>query len=70
MSTDTALALGFLSLVGQGVSDKVRVFLLTAFVVDDIVALIVIAVVCSGDIAGSRSSWRSACSPSSSPCSG
>lgn len=51
MSTDTALALGFLSLVGQGVSDKVRVFLLTAFVVDDIVALIVIAVVCSGDIA-------------------
>lgn len=51
MSTDTALALGFLSLIGQGVSDKVRVFLLTAFVVDDIVALIVIAVVYSGAIA-------------------
>lgn len=51
MSTDTALALGFLSLIGQGVSDKVRVFLLTAFVVDDVVALVVIAVVYSGAIA-------------------
>ncbi|MEP6797147.1 MAG: Na+/H+ antiporter NhaA [Lapillicoccus sp.] len=51
MSTDTALALGFLSLIGQGVSDKVRVFLLTAFVVDDVVALAVIAVVYSGAIA-------------------
>ena len=44
MSTDTALALGFLSFVGAGVSDRVRVFLVTVFVVDDLVALLVIAI--------------------------
>jgi Na+/H+ antiporter NhaA/protein-disulfide isomerase len=42
MSTDTALALGALSLVGRGAPDKVRIFLLTLFVVDDLVALLVI----------------------------
>jgi Na+/H+ antiporter NhaA len=50
MSTDTALALGLLTLVGRGVPDRVRVFLLTVFVVDDIVALVVIAVAYSGRI--------------------
>jgi Na+/H+ antiporter NhaA len=50
MSTDTALALGLLALIGKGVPDAVRVFLLTVFVVDDLVALIVIAVVYSEDI--------------------
>ncbi|MFY1670111.1 Na+/H+ antiporter NhaA [Plantactinospora sp. WMMB334] len=45
MSTDTALALGLLVLLGRGVPDQVRIFLLTVFVVDDLVALIVIAVV-------------------------
>jgi Na+/H+ antiporter NhaA len=45
MSTDTALALGLLVLVGRDVPDRVRAFLLTVFVVDDIVALIVIATV-------------------------
>ena len=50
MSTDTALALGLLALVGRGVPDRVRVFLLTVFVVDDLVALVVIAVVYSEDI--------------------
>jgi Na+/H+ antiporter NhaA len=45
MSTDTALALGLLVMVGRDVPDKVRTFLLTVFVVDDIVALLVIAVV-------------------------
>jgi Na+/H+ antiporter NhaA len=44
MSTDTALALGALSLLARRVPERVRVFLLTMFVVDDIVALIVIAV--------------------------
>ncbi|MEV4754806.1 Na+/H+ antiporter NhaA [Micromonospora sp. NPDC049559] len=47
MSTDTALALGLLALLGRGVPDQVRVFLLTVFVVDDLVALGVIAVVYS-----------------------
>ncbi|MFK4084130.1 Na+/H+ antiporter NhaA [Kribbella sp. NPDC020789] len=50
MSTDTALALGLLALVGRGVPDRVRVFLLTVFVVDDLVALVVIAVVYSENI--------------------
>ena len=50
MSTDTALALGLLALLGKGVPDQVRIFLLTVFVVDDVVALVVIAVVYSDDI--------------------
>ena len=50
MSTDTALALGLLALLGRGVPDQIRVFLLTVFVVDDLVALVVIATVYSADI--------------------
>ncbi len=50
MSTDTALALGLLALLGRDVPDKVRVFLLTVFVVDDLTALGVIALVYSDDI--------------------
>src|SRR4051794_40825122 len=44
MSTDTALALGLLALVGRNVPDQARLFLVTVSVVDDVVALIVIAV--------------------------
>ena len=44
MSTDTALALGVLAVAGKQVPDRIRTFLLTVFVVDDVVALIVIAV--------------------------
>ena len=47
MSTDTALALGLLALLGRDVPDRARVFLLTVSVVDDLVALVVIAVVYS-----------------------
>ncbi len=50
MSTDTALALGMLALLGKDVPDRIRVFLLTVFVVDDVVSLIVIAFVYSKDI--------------------
>ncbi len=50
MSTDTALALGLLALIGRNVPDRVRVFLLTVFVVDDIAALAVIAIVYSDRI--------------------
>ena len=50
MSTDTALALGVLSLLGRRVPDRVRIFLVTVFVVDDLAALVVIAVVYSDDI--------------------
>jgi Na+/H+ antiporter NhaA len=50
MSTDTAFALGMLALVGSGLPDRLRAFMLTVVVVDDIVALIVIATVYSGPI--------------------
>ncbi len=47
MSTDTALALGLLTVLGRDVPERVRAFLLTVFVVDDLAALVVIAVVYS-----------------------
>ena len=50
MSTDTALALGLLSVVGRTVPERVRIFLLTVFVVDDVVALVIITLVYSKDI--------------------
>ena len=45
MSTDTALALGMLALVGRRLPGRLRAFLLTVTVVDDIVALLVIGTV-------------------------
>src|SRR5215208_887759 len=45
MSTDTAFALGLLALVGRRLPDRLRTFILTVVVVDDILALIVIATV-------------------------
>jgi Na+/H+ antiporter NhaA len=50
MSTDTAFALGMLALVGPRFPDRLRAFMLTVVVVDDIVALVVIATVYSGSI--------------------
>jgi Na+/H+ antiporter NhaA len=44
MSTDTAFALGMLALVGPGLPGRLRAFMLTVAVVDDVVALVVIAV--------------------------
>jgi len=51
MSTDTAFALGVLALVGPRFPDRLRAFLLTIVVVDDVVALVVIALVYSSEIA-------------------
>jgi Na+/H+ antiporter NhaA len=45
MSTDTAFALGLLALVGPRFPDRLRAWLLTVSVADDVVALIVIATV-------------------------
>jgi Na+/H+ antiporter NhaA len=45
MSTDTAFALGMLALVGPRFSGRLRAFMLTVVVVDDVVALLVIATV-------------------------
>jgi Na+/H+ antiporter NhaA len=51
MSTDTAFALGLLALVGSGMPSRLRAYLLTVAVVDDIVALLVIAIVYSSNVA-------------------
>jgi Na+/H+ antiporter NhaA len=50
MSTDTAFALAILTLVGPRFSERLRAFMLTVVVVDDVVSLIVIAAVYSTDI--------------------
>ena len=49
MGTDTAFALGILTLVG-GATPRVRTFLLTLVIVDDIVALLVIALAYTSDL--------------------
>jgi len=50
MSTDTAFALGALALVGPRSPDRLRSFMLTVVVVDDLVALLVIALFYSGSV--------------------
>jgi Na+/H+ antiporter NhaA len=50
MSTDTAFALGLLALVGPRFPDRLRAFMLTVVVVDDVVALLVIATVYAGHV--------------------
>jgi Na+/H+ antiporter NhaA len=50
MSTDTAFALGALALVGRRLPDRVRTYLLTFSVVDDLAGLVVIAAAYSADI--------------------
>ncbi|MDP9143306.1 MAG: Na+/H+ antiporter NhaA, partial [Actinomycetota bacterium] len=50
MGTDTAFALGVLALVAGRAAARVRTFLLTVVIVDDIVALIVIALVYTEEV--------------------
>jgi Na+/H+ antiporter NhaA len=50
MSTDTALALGALALVSRGRATRLRVFLLTVVVIDDLVALLIISVAYSNSV--------------------
>jgi Na+/H+ antiporter NhaA len=50
MSTDTAFALGLLALVGPRFPGRLRAFLLTVMVVDDLAALAVITTVYSGSV--------------------
>jgi Na+/H+ antiporter NhaA len=50
MSTDTAFALGALALVGPREAQRLHVFILSLVVADDIVALVVIALVYSGHV--------------------
>src|SRR5207244_8216267 len=51
MSTDTAFALGMLALVGPRFPDRLRSFILTVVVVDDLVALLIIATVYTEHVA-------------------
>jgi Na+/H+ antiporter NhaA len=51
MSTDTAFALGMLALVGPRFPDRLRAFMLTVVVIDDVLALVVIATVYSEHVA-------------------
>jgi Na+/H+ antiporter NhaA len=51
IGTDTAFLLGVLALVGPAVSTQLRIFLLTLTVIDDIVAVSVIGVVYTDDLA-------------------
>ncbi|WP_406373138.1 Na+/H+ antiporter NhaA [Streptomyces sp. NBC_01550] len=50
MSTDTAFALGMLAILGRRFPDALRTFILTVTVVDDLLALVVIALVYSEHI--------------------
>jgi Na+/H+ antiporter NhaA len=50
MSTDTAFALGMLALVGRRFPARLRAYMLTVTVVDDLVALLVISTVYSADV--------------------
>jgi Na+/H+ antiporter NhaA len=50
MSTDTAFALGVLALVGPRFRDRLDAFILTVLVVDDLVALVVIAFAYSSSV--------------------
>src|SRR3954451_8429541 len=50
MSSDTAFALGSLTLFGRLAPDRLRAFMLTVLIADDLLALVVIALVYSGSI--------------------
>jgi Na+/H+ antiporter NhaA len=50
MSTDTAFALGALALAGKSLPDRVRTYLLTVLVVDDLAGLAVIAIAYSAHV--------------------
>jgi Na+/H+ antiporter NhaA len=50
MATDTAFALGVLGLVGRRCPGRLRVFLLTLVIVDDIISLTIIALAYTGEI--------------------
>ena len=50
MSTDTAFALGMLALIGPRFPERLRAFLLTVVVIDDVVALVVIVTVYTNDL--------------------
>jgi Na+/H+ antiporter NhaA len=57
LSTDTAFALGLLTLFGRRAPDRLRAFMLTVVIADDLLALVVIALVYSDSIDVMRLIW-------------
>ena len=55
IGTDTAFLLGALAVIGPAVAPRLRIFLLTLTVIDDIVAVSVIGLVYSGS--STRAHW-------------
>ena len=58
MSTDTAFVLGILALFGPRCPDRLRLFLLTLAIVDDIGAITVMALFYTDDLAPDRARRR------------
>jgi len=50
MTTDTAFALGVLALAGPSVPDRLRTYMLTFAIADDVAGIVIIAVVYSGHV--------------------
>jgi Na+/H+ antiporter NhaA len=57
MSTDTAFALGLLTLFGSRAPDRLRAFMLTVVIADDLLALVVIALVYGDSIDATALIW-------------
>jgi Na+:H+ antiporter, NhaA family len=49
-ATDIAFALGVLAIVGKGLPDRIRALLLALAVIDDLIAIVIIAVVFPGEL--------------------
>jgi NhaA family Na+:H+ antiporter len=57
VATDIAFALGVVGLVGRGIPSQVRLFLLALAIVDDLGAILVIAIVYTESVSGEALAW-------------